>query len=119
MQVADDAFPNVYACGDVAETGTPNPNARSAMRQGLVAACNVLSAIQGETPSLEFVPHFAEGFIKLTVSALPSWLYFFTLAILEFRNFGMMFYEALFCFLAVRTSPPRPPNIPPGTSSLH
>lgn len=68
MQVADEALPNVYACGDVAETGTPNPNARSAMRQGLVAAYNIISAIQGKAPSLEFVPHFVEGLIKLTVS---------------------------------------------------
>ena len=72
MQVADEGIPNVYACGDVTETGTSNPNARSAMRQGLVAAYNIVSAIQGKAPSLEFVPHFGEGLIKLTVSPIPE-----------------------------------------------
>lgn len=70
MQIADDAFPNVYACGDVAETGTPNPNARSAGRQGTIAADNVLSAIQGNMPGREYIPNFMDGFIKLTVSKL-------------------------------------------------
>ncbi|KAI0535130.1 hypothetical protein GGR58DRAFT_480251 [Xylaria digitata] len=38
LQLADEKFPNVYACGDVADTKTPNPNARSAMRQASIVA---------------------------------------------------------------------------------
>ncbi|KAK7753510.1 hypothetical protein SLS62_004585 [Diatrype stigma] len=72
MQIADDEFPNVYACGDVAETGTPNPNARSADRQAAIAADNVLSAIQGKAPSREYIPNFMDGVIKLTLGLEKS-----------------------------------------------
>lgn len=68
----DDSLPNVYACGDVAETGTQNPNARSANRQGSIVAGNVLAAIQGKAPSREFIPSFVDGVIKLTVSKFRS-----------------------------------------------
>ncbi len=69
MQIADDSLPNVYACGDVAEIGARNPNARSALRQGAVAADNVLAAVHGKTPNRQYIQHFADGIIKLTVSS--------------------------------------------------
>ncbi|RYP42971.1 hypothetical protein DL768_010149 [Monosporascus sp. mg162] len=75
LQIPDDSFPNVYACGDVAETGTRNPNARSAMRQGMIAAENVLLAIQGKAPRYEYIPHFADGAIGLTVGLQNSVAY--------------------------------------------
>ncbi|RYP41187.1 hypothetical protein DL767_001191 [Monosporascus sp. MG133] len=75
LQITDDSFPNVYACGDVAETGTQNPNARSAMRQGTIAAENVLLAIQGKAPRYEYIPHFADGAIGLTVGLQHSVAY--------------------------------------------
>ncbi|RYP68220.1 hypothetical protein DL769_005560 [Monosporascus sp. CRB-8-3] len=75
LQITDDSFPNVYACGDVAETGTQNPNARSAMRQGMIAAENVLLAIQGKAPRYEYIPHFADGAISLTVGLQHSVAY--------------------------------------------
>ncbi|TPX19127.1 uncharacterized protein E0L32_011200 [Thyridium curvatum] len=67
LQVADDALPNVYACGDVAETKTPNPNSRAAMRQAEVAADNVISATRNKTPRFTYTPEWANGVIKLTL----------------------------------------------------
>ncbi|RYP56892.1 hypothetical protein DL771_011534 [Monosporascus sp. 5C6A] len=75
LQITDDSFPNVYACGDVAETGTQNPNGRSAMRQGMIVAENVLLAIQGKGPRYEYIPHFADGAISLTVGLRNSVAY--------------------------------------------
>ncbi|KAI1246717.1 hypothetical protein MGN70_010596 [Eutypa lata] len=72
LQIVDDSFLNVYACGDVAETGTQNPNARSANRQGSIVAGNVLAAIQGKAPSREFIPSFVDGVIKLTLGLEKS-----------------------------------------------
>ncbi|KAL7817152.1 FAD/NAD(P)-binding domain-containing protein [Trichoderma gracile] len=67
LQVADDSLPNVYACGDVADTNTPNPNARSAMRQATVVAENILLAVAGKTPSHVYENLWADGVIKLTL----------------------------------------------------
>lgn len=67
LQIADDAFPNIYACGDVADTKTANPNGRSASRQADVAADNVLLALRGKKPSYTFTNYWADGIIKLTL----------------------------------------------------
>ncbi|KAF7535575.1 hypothetical protein G7Z17_g13181 [Cylindrodendrum hubeiense] len=67
LQIDNDNFPNIYACGDVADTKTPNPNGRSAHRQGDVASDNVLLAISGKEPTYVFETSWADGIIKLTL----------------------------------------------------
>ncbi|PTB69022.1 FAD/NAD(P)-binding domain-containing protein [Trichoderma citrinoviride] len=67
LHIADGSLPNVYACGDVAETNTPNPNARSAMRQATVVADNILLAVAGKSPHHVYENLWADGVIKLTL----------------------------------------------------
>jgi apoptosis-inducing factor 2 len=67
LQILDDLLPNVYICGDVAEAGTRNPNARAAMRQATIVADNVVSAATGRSPNFIYQPRWAEGVIKLTL----------------------------------------------------
>ncbi|RWA08573.1 hypothetical protein EKO27_g6540 [Xylaria grammica] len=67
MQIDDESLPNVYVCGDVAETSTPNPNSRSARAQAQVAADNVVLAIDGRKPTREYRPNWLEALIKLTL----------------------------------------------------
>ncbi|KPM40295.1 hypothetical protein AK830_g6291 [Neonectria ditissima] len=67
LQLDNDDFPNIYACGDVADTKTPNPNGRSASRQADVAADNVLLAVRGKPPTYLFETNWADGMIKLTL----------------------------------------------------
>ncbi|KAI1182855.1 hypothetical protein F5B17DRAFT_443924 [Nemania serpens] len=65
-------LPNVFACGDVADTKTPNPNARSAMRQASVVAENILSAATGGKPRHEYENNWSDGVIKLTLGLTKS-----------------------------------------------
>ncbi|KAK1750342.1 apoptosis-inducing factor 2 [Echria macrotheca] len=67
LQIADDTLPNVYVCGDVAETHESNPNSRIASRQAQVAADNVVLAVRGKTPKHTYTPKFGDGVIKLTL----------------------------------------------------
>ncbi|KAI0474233.1 FAD/NAD(P)-binding domain-containing protein [Xylaria cf. heliscus] len=67
MQIKDDLLPNVYVCGDVAETNTPNPNSRTARGQATIAADNVILAIDGHEPTNKYKPQWLEGLIKLTL----------------------------------------------------
>ncbi|KAI1494188.1 hypothetical protein F5X96DRAFT_35473 [Biscogniauxia mediterranea] len=67
LQIQDDSLPNIYACGDVAETHVERPNARSAMNQAMIAADNILLAIQGKEPTRVYKHHWVEGVIKLTL----------------------------------------------------
>ncbi|PNY25253.1 apoptosis-inducing factor [Tolypocladium capitatum] len=67
LQIADDGLPNVYACGDVAASEAPNPNARVAMRQAAVVAENILLAASGELPTHVYKTSWADGVIKLTL----------------------------------------------------
>ncbi|KAM0254005.1 hypothetical protein ACHAQJ_006975 [Trichoderma viride] len=67
LQITDDSLPNVYTCGDVADTNTPNPNARSAMHQATVVADNILLAVAGKKPSYVYENLWADGVIKLTL----------------------------------------------------
>ncbi|KAI1078599.1 FAD/NAD(P)-binding domain-containing protein [Whalleya microplaca] len=76
LQIQDDSLPNIYACGDVAETHVANPNSRSAMRQAMVAAYNVLDAVDVRQPRLTYEPHWAEGGITLTMGLENSINYF-------------------------------------------
>ncbi|KAI0205992.1 FAD/NAD(P)-binding domain-containing protein [Astrocystis sublimbata] len=72
MQICDDSLPNVYLCGDVAETNTPNPNSRSARGQAEIAADNVILAMDGHRPTKQYEPKWLEGFIKLTLGLEKS-----------------------------------------------
>ncbi|KAI1124876.1 hypothetical protein F5Y10DRAFT_268616 [Nemania abortiva] len=72
LQLADEKLPNVYACGDVADTRTPNPNARSAMRQASVVAENILSVTAGGKPRHMYENNWADGVIKLTLGLTKS-----------------------------------------------
>ncbi|KAI1201165.1 hypothetical protein F5X97DRAFT_46327 [Nemania serpens] len=72
LQLADEKLPNVYACGDVADTKTPNPNARSAMRQASVVAENILSIVTGGKPRHEYENNWSDGVIKLTLGLTKS-----------------------------------------------
>ncbi|KAM5345841.1 hypothetical protein ACJ41O_011702 [Fusarium nematophilum] len=67
LQIDDPSLPNIYACGDVADTKTPNPNGRSASRQADVAADNVLCCVRGKKPSYTYENYWADGIIKLTL----------------------------------------------------
>ncbi|TWU75876.1 hypothetical protein ED733_005645 [Metarhizium rileyi] len=67
LQIADDEFPNIYACGDVTDTETPCPNARSAMRQAATVARNVLRVVDGKQPTHVYRHHWVDSFIKLTL----------------------------------------------------
>ncbi|KAI0526732.1 hypothetical protein F5B22DRAFT_587328 [Xylaria bambusicola] len=72
LQLADDKLPNVYACGDVADTKTPNPNARSAMRQASIVAENILSVATGGKPRHKYENNWSDGVIKLTLGLTRS-----------------------------------------------
>ncbi|KAK1579872.1 uncharacterized protein LY79DRAFT_563176 [Colletotrichum navitas] len=72
MQIGVDSLPNIYVCGDVAETGVTNPNARVAMKQATYAADNLLLALQGKQPTKLYHQHWAYGFIKLTLGLHKS-----------------------------------------------
>ncbi|KAJ8123755.1 hypothetical protein O1611_g9520 [Lasiodiplodia mahajangana] len=72
LQLADEELPNVYACGDVADTETPNPNARSAMRQASIVAENILSVVADGKPRYTYENNWADGVIKLTLGLTKS-----------------------------------------------
>lgn len=72
LQIADDALPNVYVCGDVAESAAPNPNARVAMRQAATVADNILQVARGRPPTHTYEACWADGVIKLTLGLVWS-----------------------------------------------
>lgn len=76
LQIQDPSLPNIYAIGDVAATGTPQPNGRSAREQGTIAGMNVIAAVCGKKPAKLYKPHWMEGFIKLTLSLDRSVTFF-------------------------------------------
>lgn len=67
LQINSSMLSNVYACGDVAQTGVRNPNARAAMKQAQYVADNIVLAIQGKEPTNFYTPTWADGVIKLTL----------------------------------------------------
>ncbi|OAA77917.1 FAD-dependent pyridine nucleotide-disulfide oxidoreductase [Akanthomyces lecanii RCEF 1005] len=67
LQLLDENFQNIYSCGDVTDTDVPTPNARSAMQQSVVAAENILLAIEGKAPEHEYRHNWPESLIKLTL----------------------------------------------------
>lgn len=67
LQIADIGLPNIYVCGDVADTKAPNTNAFSATRQGAIVADNILLAVEGKAPRHQYEHMFIDNSIKLTL----------------------------------------------------
>ncbi|KAJ3499262.1 hypothetical protein NLG97_g465 [Lecanicillium saksenae] len=67
LQLVDEKYQNIYSCGDVTDMDVPTPNARSAMQQSVVAAENILLAIDGKVPKHEYQHTWPESLIKLTL----------------------------------------------------
>jgi hypothetical protein len=76
LQIADEALSNIYACGDVANTGVRNPNSRSAYAQARIVADNIALAARGKEPRLEYDAHWADRVIKLTLGLDKSVTHF-------------------------------------------
>ncbi|KAJ3937893.1 uncharacterized protein N0V96_012101 [Colletotrichum fioriniae] len=72
MQIDVDSLPHIYVCGDVAEAGVTNPNARAAMKQAIYAADNLVLALQSKKPSNIYEHYWADGVIKLTLGLHKS-----------------------------------------------
>lgn len=72
LQIDDNNFPNIYACGDVADTKTPNPNGRAASRQADIVSDNILQAVRGKTPTYLYRNYWADGIIKLTLGLVSN-----------------------------------------------
>jgi hypothetical protein len=67
MQLVDETLPNIYACGDITNIGTRNPNSRITMQQAKIAADNIVTVASGKQPRYKYTPHWAEAVIKLTL----------------------------------------------------
>ncbi|KAL4984514.1 hypothetical protein BDW68DRAFT_180596 [Aspergillus falconensis] len=67
LQIADDSLPNVYACGDVADTKAPNTNAFIATRQAGIVADNILLAVEGKAAQRKYEHMWIDNGIKLTL----------------------------------------------------
>ncbi len=72
LQIDDDSLPNVYVCGDVAETHASNPNSRIAARQAETVADNVVLAARGKKPKHEYETQWGDGVIKLTLGLVRT-----------------------------------------------
>ncbi|KAH8601837.1 hypothetical protein B0O99DRAFT_501073 [Bisporella sp. PMI_857] len=72
MQIIDETLPNVYVCGDVAETGVSNPNSRAAADNARTAADNIVCAVEGQLPKYHYKHHWAASGIKLTLGLHKS-----------------------------------------------
>ncbi|KAI5458592.1 hypothetical protein BGZ63DRAFT_426968 [Mariannaea sp. PMI_226] len=76
LQIDNDEFPNIYACGDVADTKTPNPNGRAASRQADIVGDNILLAVRGKEQTYTYESYWADGVIKLTLGLDRSVIHF-------------------------------------------
>ncbi|KAI9035589.1 NAD(P)/FAD-dependent oxidoreductase [Aspergillus affinis] len=76
LQIADDSLPNVYVCGDVADTKAPNTNAFIATCQGGIVADNILLAVEGKAPRHKYEHMWLDNSIKLTLGLHRSVMHF-------------------------------------------
>ncbi|KAH8895839.1 FAD/NAD(P)-binding domain-containing protein [Thozetella sp. PMI_491] len=75
LQVTDPAFPQVFALGDVAETGGAKM-ARAALIQADVVSSNINSRVRGTEPNAIYHPQLmVEGALKLTLGKDTSVVY--------------------------------------------
>jgi NADH dehydrogenase FAD-containing subunit len=72
LQIDDESLPNVFVCGDVAETKAANTNSRIAGQQAEIAADNVVLATMGKKPSYTYEPGWADQVIKLTLGMVSA-----------------------------------------------
>ncbi|KAI1261993.1 hypothetical protein F5Y18DRAFT_181960 [Xylariaceae sp. FL1019] len=72
MQIQDASLPNVYVCGDLAETTLTNQNSRAAASQALIAADNMMLGTVGKQPGYHYEPQWLEESIKLTLGLEKS-----------------------------------------------
>jgi NADH dehydrogenase FAD-containing subunit len=72
LQIDDDSLPNVFVCGDVADTGVANMNSKIAQRQAEIAAHNVVLAAWDKKPSYIYEPGWGDGVIKLSVGLVSA-----------------------------------------------
>ncbi|KAK3896968.1 apoptosis-inducing factor 2 [Staphylotrichum tortipilum] len=76
LEIDDNALPNVFVCGDVADTKVANPNSKSATRQAEIAAYNVAMAARGRKPVHTYQEVWVDEFINLTVGFERSLTHF-------------------------------------------
>ena len=77
LQIADpdDAFPHIFALGDVAETGGPRM-ARAGQFQAEIVLANIIALINERNPSTVYKPRLDfEGAIKLTLGKVRAYTY--------------------------------------------
>jgi apoptosis-inducing factor 2 len=72
LEIDDVSLPNVFVCGDVADTKDVNPNSRVAARQAEISADNVVLAVKGKKPSYTYEPAWGDGVIKLTLGLVSA-----------------------------------------------
>ncbi|GKU08970.1 unnamed protein product [Fusarium langsethiae] len=65
---------NIFALGDVAQSGGPK-QARASIMQGDIVVKNLLQLINGGSAGVEYVPHFFENTLKLTLGKRYSVLW--------------------------------------------
>jgi NADH dehydrogenase FAD-containing subunit len=78
LQLADDAYPNIFVAGDVADT----PDLKMAYKAGLhapIVVRNILSLLKGQTPSAVYKPTTGSEMMTLPMGKLGgvSYLAFF------------------------------------------
>ena len=64
--VGDKTYPNIFAFGDVAETGGPKMGRAGAFQAEIVCQ-NMVAMIKDQVPWAIYKPNAAEGAIKLTL----------------------------------------------------
>ena len=85
MQLTDNAYPNIFALGDVAETGAPKM-ARAGMMQADVVSDNIVASIKG-VHLQDYVPNAIEGFLKLSLGLVSLHLISYHGLILKRKSF--------------------------------
>lgn len=70
LQVEDSSMPNIFAIGDIADTGAPKMG-RAAALQGMVAAKNVMRLIQRK-PLEWYIPGIIDQSIDLTLDLVSK-----------------------------------------------
>lgn len=70
LQLANDAYSNIFALGDVAETGAPKM-ARAGMMQAEIVSANIVAMIHGRKLN-QYMPNAIEGLLKLSLGLVSQ-----------------------------------------------
>ncbi|KAH7394626.1 putative amid-like NADH oxidoreductase [Pyrenochaeta sp. MPI-SDFR-AT-0127] len=73
LQLADNAHPNIFALGDIAEIDAPKM-ARAAMTQADIVSANIVAMIKGAKVQ-DYEPTTIEGFLKLSLGLEDNVMY--------------------------------------------